>query len=115
MKKTVFTTVATALAAGFLGGAAAHSLFTAAPVHAQVRIEPPNTPSPNAPIPRPGRRPAPGEITAERFVIVDHQGNVFGVVGMYGDHPEIDLYDKTGKVVWRAPFRAGLMPLAMAH
>ncbi|MBV9266736.1 MAG: hypothetical protein JO061_11260 [Acidobacteriaceae bacterium] len=115
MNRMAFATTLAAIASGFVGGIASNSIFATRPVHAQVQVEPPDALGPNSPIPRPHTRTAPGEVTAERFVLVDRDGNVYGVIGMNGDHPEIDFYDKSGKVIWRAPFRAGLTPLAMAR
>jgi hypothetical protein len=76
-------------------------------VHAQALLQ--NGPPPPA-IRRPGKQPAPGVVAAQRFLLVDPAGNVFGVIGMNHDRPEIDLYDSNGNVVWRAPGHFGVTP-----
>jgi hypothetical protein len=74
------TTIALALAAGFLGGTLSQRLV---PVHAQ---------------------DIPQEIRAHKFTLVDDQGVTRGVFGFYIDdkgarHPDIELLSARGHVI----------------
>jgi hypothetical protein len=72
--------IAFALSAGFIGGIASHYLMPM-PVHAQAET------------------PAPQEIRAHKFVLVDEQGVARGVFGFYDNgNPNIELM--TGNDVW---------------
>ncbi|MGH7138319.1 MAG: hypothetical protein ACREHD_21425 [Pirellulales bacterium] len=93
--------------AGFLGGIAPQALFSSRTVHAQAFVQ--NAPPP-PPIRRPGKHMAAREVAAQRFLLVDSAGHVFGVIGMNRDQPEIDLYDSNGNVIWRAPGHFGVTP-----
>lgn len=88
--------------AGFLGGIVPQALFSSRTVHAQ-------TVGPQ-PIPRPGNHISSAEVAAQRFLLVDSNGHVFGVIGLNKGKPEIDLYDSSGKVIWRAPGHFGYTP-----
>lgn len=88
--------------AGFLGGIVPQALFSSRTVHAQA-FGP-------APIPRPPKHISSAEVAAQRFLLVDSQGHVFGVIGLNKGRPEIDLYDSDGKVIWRAPGHFGITP-----
>lgn len=93
-------TIAIAALAGFLGGIAPQAFFSSGTVHAQ-------TFGP-APMPHPGKHPGAREVAAQRFFLVDSSGRVFGVIGMHNGRPEIDLYNSSGKVIFRAPGHFGL-------
>ncbi|MGH9638454.1 MAG: hypothetical protein ACRD3Y_00210 [Bryobacteraceae bacterium] len=102
MKGKNTKTIVIAALAGFLGGIAPHAFFSSRTVHAQ-------TFGP-APLPRPGKHPGGREVAAQRFLLVDSSGHVFGVMAMNHGRPEIDLYNSAGKIIFRAPGHFGLSP-----
>lgn len=83
------------VAAGFLGGALLMAQF-----------EPPSSI-------RPHKRPAATEVDAQRFVLVDSTGLVTAEMKMEDGEPEIVLYDKAGRIAWRATtHQSGVQPLS---
>ncbi len=61
---------------------------------------------------RPHKRDAATEVEAQRFVLVDASGLVQGEFKLEDGEPEIVLYDKDGKAVWRATtHQRGLQPV----
>ncbi|MDQ2777080.1 MAG: hypothetical protein M3Y57_19490 [Acidobacteriota bacterium] len=92
MKPLLITTLC-AIAAGFAGGFASQTFLSSPVVHAQTaHIEPPSTPE----------KSAPSEIRAERFVMVDANGNIRGEFKTEKGNPEIVLYYADGRT-WKAP------------
>jgi len=90
--------------AAFAGGFAAQALLSPAPAYSQLVI-----PSPS----RPQQRPAATEVDAQHFVLVDDAGHVNAEIRMNNGEPEIVLYDKYGRVGWRAtPHAIGIHPVA---
>lgn len=74
------------IAAGLLGGVISHYMWTQ-PVHAQ------------------SIAPAPKEVRAQSFVLVDDKGNVQGVFSVgpsQGGLPVITLFDGKGHEIWMA-------------
>lgn len=86
-----FATVACAVIAGFLGGMASQDVFHVTAVKAQTAEPPPRNPQ-NALRPQ--------RLAAQRFVLVDADGVVHGEFKINDGRPEIDLYDKNGRVFW---------------
>ena len=84
-------TIAFALAAGFIGGAGFHYLFTPMPVRAQTQTPPPL------------------EIRARKFVLVDENGTALGVFGFRSDgSPDVQIGDGKGYTAsarWGPVFR----------
>lgn len=92
------------VAAGFLGGALSAGLFS--PQLLMAQLEPP-------PSTRPHKRPAATEVDAQRFVLVDSTGLVNAEIKLVDGEPEIVLYDKSGRIAWRATtHQSGLQPLS---
>jgi hypothetical protein len=80
------------IAAGLLGGFLSHYISPVL-VHAQA---------------------APKEITAQRFVLVNNNGSPAGPFGFDKDGaPNVELFDKTGKVLWSASGTAKAKPLTV--
>jgi hypothetical protein len=91
------------VAAGFLGGALSEALIS--PQLLMAQFEPPSM--------RPHKRPAATEVDAQRFVLVDSTGLVTAEMKMSDDEPEIVLYDKAGRIAWRATtHQRGFQPLS---
>ena len=42
-------------------------------------------------------------LSANSFVLVGRDGNIYGRFSMRSDKPKLELYDESGKVVWAAP------------
>jgi hypothetical protein len=95
-----FATIVCAVIAGFLGGMASQGLFHVTQVKAETAEAPPQN---LQNLPRPKR------VVAQRFVLVDADGAVHGEFKMNDGKPEIDLYDKSGKVFWSTNARAILI------
>jgi hypothetical protein len=78
--------LALSIAAGLLGGVLSHYVWTQ-PVQAQSRI------------------PAPKEIRAQSFVLVDDKGAVQGVFSIDEPRvgrPSVKLFDSDGREIWSA-------------
>jgi hypothetical protein len=92
------------VSAGFLGGALAGVLLS--PQLLMAQFEPP-------PSVRPHKRPAATEVDAQRLVLVDPTGLVTAEMKMEDGEPEIILYDKSGRIAWRATtHQSGFQPLS---
>lgn len=85
--------------AGFLGGAISQWLVSPHPAYGQLYA----VPEPS----RPPNRPAATEVDAQSFVLVDSSGKVQAEIKLDDDGPEIVLYDKKGRVGWKATPRSG--------
>ncbi len=93
--------------AAFAGGFAAQVLLSPAPAFSQLIIPPPSRPQP---------RPVATEVDAQHFVLVDSTGRVNAEIRMNNGEPEIVLYDKDGRVGWRArPNAMGIHPVAVSR
>jgi hypothetical protein len=90
--KRLLTTTLCAIGAGFAGGFASQAFLSSPVVHAQTAHSGPPSPE----------RSAPSEIRAERFVMVDANGNVRGEFKTEKGDPEIILYYADGRT-WKAP------------
>ena len=91
--RSLLTTILCAIVAGFAGGFASQAFLSSPVAHAQTaHIEPPAPPE----------RSAPREIRAERFVMVDANGNLRGEFKTEKGNPEIILYYADGRT-WKAP------------
>jgi len=105
MKNLLSGTAVLSTAAAFAGGFAAQALLSPAPAYSQLVIPPPSRPQP---------RPAATEVDAQRFVLVDAAGHVNAEIKMNNGEPEIVLYDKEGRVGWRAtPHAMGIHPVTV--
>lgn len=93
-----------AVGAGFLGGAISRNILPVASVQAQMIVPPPQ---------HPDNRPGPHGVVAQRFVLVDAAGTVYGEFKLNGDKPEIDLYDKNGRVLWKTNVNQGIRPVGI--
>lgn len=92
------------IAAGLCGGFAAQVLLSPAPLLAELL----------PPAMRPHKRPAATEVDAQHFVLVDSSGLVTAEIKLNEGEPEIVLYDKDGRVAWRATtHQHGFQPLLL--
>jgi len=107
MKVLLGPTTFFSVLAGFVGGLVFQWLLSATPAYSQLLIPPPS---------RPEKRPAATEVDAQRFVLVDSTGRVNAEIKMNNGQPEIVLYDKTGRVGWKAtPNSSGIRPIAVGQ
>ena len=89
------------LAAGLLGGVLSHYVAPELVHAAQV-----------APVPAPAQ--APREVRARRFVLVNEDGSPAGLFGFDRDgRPDVELFDRTGKVIWSADGKFNPRPLGV--
>lgn len=92
--KLLISTATCAMAAGFIGGIASQTFVLPLVAHAQTAHFPPPTST---------EPPAPRELIADRFVMVDPEGHVRGELKLEKGNPEIVLYRADGQVAWKAP------------
>lgn len=91
------------IAAGFLGGALSGVFLS--PQLLMAQFDPPSSS-------RPHKRSAATEVDAQHFVLVDSTGLVTAEIKMSDGEPEIVLYDKAGRIAWRATtHQSGIQPL----
>jgi hypothetical protein len=82
------------LAAGLLGGVLSHYVSPELVRAAQA-----------APV-------APKEVQAQSFVLVNGDGSPAGLFGFdRAGHPNVELFDRTGKVIWSTDGKANSKPL----
>lgn len=89
-------TVVLSMAAGLLGGVASHYL-TPELVHAQ------------------SKNPAPKEIRAESFVLVNEKGVVLGTLADEGGRPALKLFDEHSQEIWSAGGKIGFRTAALGR
>jgi hypothetical protein len=107
MKRWFGSTVLCSIRAGFAGAFLSHWLLSPTPAYGQLVVPPPS---------RPGARPAATEGDAQRFVLVDARGTVMAEIKMDDGRPEIVLYDKDGRVGWKAtPNPSGIRPITIGQ
>lgn len=107
MKRWFASTTLLSVLAGFAGAFLSQWLLSPTPAYSQLVI-----PSPS----RPEKRPAATEVDAQRFVLVDARGTVMAEIKINDGQPEIVLYDKQGRVGWKAtPNPSGIRPIAMGR
>lgn len=105
MRNWCASTALLSVLAGFAGAFLAQWFVSPTPAYGQLLIPPPS---------RPERRPAATEVDAQRFVLVDAAGTVMAEIKMNNGLPEIVLYDKEGRVGWKAtPNRSGIRPVVV--
>jgi hypothetical protein len=103
MKKFLSRTALLSAVAGFAGGFVAQEVVSPVPAYSQLIVPAPS---------RPEQRPAATEVDAQRFVLVDSTGRVNAEIKMKDGAPEFVLYDKDGRVGWRAvPNAFGIHPV----
>lgn len=104
MKRCFASTTLLSVLAGFAGALLWQGLLSPKPAYSQLVIPVPS---------RPGNRPTATEVDAQRFVLVDASGSVMAEIKINDRQPEIVLYDKDGRVGWKAtPNASGLRPIS---
>lgn len=106
MKRILSGTALLSAVAGFAGGFVAQEFVSPVRAYGQAIVPGPS---------RPEWRPAATELDAQRFVLVDATGRVNAEIKMKDGEPEIVLYDKDGRVGWRAvPNAFGIHPVEVS-
>jgi hypothetical protein len=105
MKRWLGSTALCSVLAGFAGAFLSQWLLSPTPAYSQLVIPPPS---------RPDKRAPATEVDAQRFVLVDAKGTVMAEIKMDDGRPAIVLYDKDGRVGWKAtPNPSGIRPISV--
>lgn len=97
MQASIRSTTFLSAVVGLCAGALSQRLFSL-PAYGQLLLQPPS---------RPENRQGVKEVDAQAFVLVDSNGKVQAEIKLVNGQPEIVLYDRDGRVGWRATPSSG--------